>query len=82
MIKNQDEHAIQIGRAEAYLEPEYYAQMMDTIQREIFLKVISDIRSNSPSQDYMAKSNGHIEIQIDKPEVAYGIRIRAIAKWI
>ena len=40
MILTHDLHAVSIGKADEYTDPEWYASLMDSIQRELFLKTI------------------------------------------
>lgn len=82
MLLNVDQHAVAIGRASEYLEPEYYASLMDSIQRELFLAAIEDIKSGQPSKDYTVNRDGTVNIHIDRPEVAYGVHLSFTAKWV
>lgn len=62
-------------------EPEVYASLMDKIQAQAFLEVISAIRSGLPSAYYTALGNGSYSIHIERPDLAYGVHIRCTARW-
>lgn len=82
VLLNTDSHAVAIGRASEYIEPEYYASLMDSIQRELFLKTIEGIKSGQPSSDYTFNNDGTVSIHIDRPEIAYGVHLSFTAKWV
>lgn len=82
VIMNEDKTAISIGRADEYLDPEYYASLMDSIKRDIFLKTIEDIYIGKKSEDYSVGSDGIIKIHINKSKVGYGVHIECLAKWL
>jgi hypothetical protein len=82
MIVNEDKSAVSIGRAEEYLDPQYYASLMDSIKKEFFLKTIEDIFRGHDSEDYTLMGDEMIHIHINRPHVAYGVHIECFAKWI
>jgi hypothetical protein len=82
MIKAADPHAVSIGRSDEYLDPAHYASLMDSIQRDLFFQVIAAIKAGSPSEDYFVNGDGTFQVDINRPDIAYGVRIQFMAKWI
>jgi hypothetical protein len=82
MIVNANPGAVEGGQADPYLEATYYASLMDSVQRDVFLQTIDDIKNGRPSQSYSANGDGSFAIHINRPELAYGIHIECSTRWV
>lgn len=82
MIVNSQSAALSSGKADPYLDPEYFASLMDSVQREIFLKVINDLRNHQRPQGVTTNADGSFSIRIHRPNLGYGIHIECKAKWV
>jgi hypothetical protein len=70
------------GQHPGYWSIEEFASGMDSIGRETFMKVISDIKLGRSSEHYSKKPDGSISIHINRSDLGYGVQIYCEANFI
>lgn len=67
---------------DSYVTIDFFASTMDAITAGALLEVLSSIRSGAPSPHYTPTRGGRFNIHIDRPELAYGVHLKCVARWV